>query len=110
MSTRRRASGSSSTAGGLPTLSPLGSEGDEIPEGRQHDHYELNDPEYFESLDGNVRPEVNGEERGKALDAKGSRAKWFRIYVLHLLFMWNLRTYEYASVSLIPQHLSKTYH
>lgn len=107
MSTRRRASGSSSTAGGLSTFSPLVGDGDEIPERRQHDNDELDDPEYFESLDDNEWPELNRGEHRKVLDAKSGRAKWFRIYVLHLLFMWNLRTYEYASVSLIPQRLSK---
>jgi hypothetical protein len=99
MSTRRRASGSSSSGGGLPTLSPVGIEGDENPEWRQYEHNGLDDPEYVEALDGNGRVEENVEEHRKALSAKTGRAKWFRIYVLHLLFMWNLRTYEYASVS-----------
>lgn len=27
------------------------------------------------------------------------RAKWWKIYALHFLFMWNIRTYEFASVS-----------
>ncbi|KIN01571.1 hypothetical protein OIDMADRAFT_121292 [Oidiodendron maius Zn] len=44
---------------------------------------------------------MNRGEHRKVLDAKSGRAKWFRIYVLHLLFMWNLRTYEYASIVLV---------
>jgi len=29
----------------------------------------------------------------------GERAKWWKIYTMHFMFMWNTRTYEYASVS-----------
>ena len=81
-----------------------GSEEDKDPDHRQHDHSEPDDPDYFESLDGHGLAEQNGGYEGKAPDAKKSgRARWFRIYVLHLLFMWNLRTHEYASVSSSPQ-------
>ncbi len=30
------------------------------------------------------------------------RMKWWKVYALHFLFMWNTRTYEYASVG--PLH------
>lgn len=102
MSSRRRASAGSSTEGGLPMHAHRGSEEDKDPDLRQYDHSELDDPEYFESLDGHGVHEQNGGDEGTALDAKSGRARWFRIYVLHLLFMWNLRTYEYASVSSNP--------
>ena len=36
----------------------------------------------------------------------GDRAKWWKVYALHFLFMWNTRMYEYASV-LSPIVLSK---
>jgi iron-regulated transporter 1 len=37
----------------------------------------------------------------------GERAKWWKVYALHLLFMWNSRTYEYVSVSYyLPTYLS----
>jgi len=26
------------------------------------------------------------------------RARWWKVYLMHFLFMWNSRTYEYASV------------
>lgn len=76
-----------------------GSEEDKDSDAGQHDHAELDDPEYFESLNGNRIIEEDGIDDGKVLDTKSARARWYRIYVLHLLFMWNLRTYEYASVS-----------
>ena len=31
---------------------------------------------------------------------EAGRSKWWKIYALHFLFMWNTRMYEYASVSL----------
>lgn len=30
---------------------------------------------------------------------QAERAKWWKVYLMHFLFMWNLRTYEYASAS-----------
>jgi hypothetical protein len=27
------------------------------------------------------------------------RSKWWKVYAMHFLFMWNSRTYEYVSVS-----------
>jgi hypothetical protein len=41
-----------------------------------------------------------GEVQTKAI-ARAQRWKWWKVYALHLLFMWNSRTYEYASVSQI---------
>jgi hypothetical protein len=99
MSTRRRASAGSSSESGLPMYVETGSEEDKDADAGQHDRAELDDPEYFESLNGNGIVEDDGLDDGKVLDTKTAGARWYRIYVLHLLFMWNLRTYEYASVS-----------
>jgi hypothetical protein len=30
---------------------------------------------------------------------QAERAKWWKVYLMHFLFMWNSRTYEYVSVS-----------
>jgi hypothetical protein len=40
------------------------------------------------------------EEENFTRDAsvKEERWKWWRVYALHFLFVWNTRTYEYASV------------
>lgn len=101
MSSRRRPSAGSPTEGGFPMFTPNGREEDkgheDIPP--HDDDSELGDPEYFESLVANSPAVQNRGEDTQALDAKSGRGRWFRIYVLHLLFMWNLRTYEYASVS-----------
>lgn len=110
MSTRRRASAGASSDGGLPTYRYAGSERDKDPDAREHDHGELDYHEYFEVLEDNGFAEQNGNEHGKALGVKSGTAQWFRIYVLHLLFMWNLRTYEYASVSSNPQTPVKAHH
>lgn len=105
MSTRRRASGSATSDGALLLHDYAGSEDNEDPE-RQHDHSELNNPEYFEFLDDNGIAESSEDGHGKTPGVKTGREKWYRIYVLHLLFMWNLRTYEFASVSLTTQRVS----
>jgi hypothetical protein len=38
-----------------------------------------------------------------SLEGKASswddRIKWWKVYVMHFLYMWNSRTYEYVSVS-----------
>jgi len=31
------------------------------------------------------------------------KSKWWTVYAMHFLFMWNSRTYEYVSVSQAPQ-------
>ncbi|TVY38510.1 Solute carrier family 40 member, partial [Lachnellula occidentalis] len=40
------------------------------------------------------------------------RAKWWKVYLMHFLFMWNSRTYEYASIFLVasafPNSLTAT--
>ncbi|TVY44297.1 Solute carrier family 40 member [Lachnellula subtilissima] len=40
------------------------------------------------------------------------RVKWWKVYLMHFLFMWNSRTYEYASIFLIasafPESLTAT--
>jgi hypothetical protein len=35
------------------------------------------------------------------LSLVGERMKWWRVFAMHFLFTWNVRTYEYASVSAI---------
>jgi len=34
-----------------------------------------------------------------SMSAQDEKEKWRKIYALHFLFMWNTRTYEFASVS-----------
>ena len=36
----------------------------------------------------------------------GERWKWWKVYAMHFLFMWNSRTYEYVSVSRLESKLS----
>lgn len=87
-----------------------GSEEDKDADAAQQDHAELADPEHFESLNGHRIIEEDGIDDRTVLDTKSARSRWYRIYVLHLLFMWNLRTYEYASVGWTPsapwQHIT----
>ena len=44
---------------------------------------------------------VEGEYGGASgkMSAQDEKEKWRKIYALHFLFMWNTRTYEFASVS-----------
>jgi hypothetical protein len=55
--------------------------------------------------------EQDGETLERRLPVE-KRTKWWKIYTLHLLFMWNTRTYEYASIVLVslafPQTLTAT--
>ncbi|TVY81125.1 Solute carrier family 40 member [Lachnellula suecica] len=48
---------------------------------------------------------------GTASGAIG-RSKWWRVYMMHFLFMWNSRTYEYVSIFLVafafPKSLTAT--
>lgn len=37
----------------------------------------------------------------KPFSRASDRMKWWKVYSLHFLFMWNMRTYEYASVSVV---------
>ena len=110
MSTRRRASGSSTTVEDgltLPRYSHSESE-DEEGDARPPDG-ELRDPEQFESLEGHGHAAANGDSWDKSRRVKSGREKLFRIYVMHLLFMWNSRTYEFASVSqahTLPKHVA----
>ena len=41
---------------------------------------------------GDIRQVRNSTSRAE------ERMKWWKVYALHFLFMWNTRTYEYASV------------
>lgn len=49
--------------------------------------------------------EIERKSRG------GERMKWWKVYAMHFLFMWNSRTYEYVSVSstrlITPQACTK---
>jgi hypothetical protein len=38
-------------------------------------------------------------ETGDQKTAWEERMKWWKVYALHFLFMWNSRTFEYVSVS-----------
>jgi hypothetical protein len=38
-------------------------------------------------------------ETGHGKTAWEERMKWWKVYTLHFLFMWNSRTFEYVSVS-----------
>lgn len=45
------------------------------------------------SEEDSVRESKNTSSRAQ------EKMKWWKVYALHFLFMWNTRTYEYASVS-----------
>lgn len=36
--------------------------------------------------------------RDRGSTSTSERRKWWRVYAMHFLFMWNIRTYEYVSV------------
>jgi hypothetical protein len=42
---------------------------------------------------------LSGYPNRQSRSKRGERWKWWKMYTLHFLFMWNTRTYEYASVS-----------
>jgi len=44
----------------------------------------------------NLAPE--SEEIGRKLSRTEERKKWWKVYALHFLFVWNTRGYEFASV------------
>jgi hypothetical protein len=39
---------------------------------------------------------------GEKTSSWDERMKWWKLYSMHFLFMWNSRTFEYVSVSLYP--------
>lgn len=43
---------------------------------------------------------ISTEEGGERRTSWEERMKWWKVYALHFLFMWNSRTFEYVSVSL----------
>ena len=43
--------------------------------------------------------EMSSEHDGDGRTSWEERMKWWKIYALHFLFMWNSRTFEYVSVS-----------
>lgn len=46
---------------------------------------------------------LNGSPEGRLMDGwEDEQSKWWKLYVLHFLFMWNMRTYEFATVGNIP--------
>ena len=49
----------------------------------------------LESSVNGLSSEGNGEQGTKWEE----RLKWWKVYALHFLFMWNSRTFEYVSVS-----------
>jgi len=42
---------------------------------------------------------MSSELGGKKRTSWEDRMKWWKVYALHFLFMWNSRTFEYVSVS-----------
>jgi hypothetical protein len=59
------------------------------------------DDAFVEELEGARESEIwNGlQARKLSYLGRDERWKWWKVYALHFLFMWNTRTYEYASVS-----------
>lgn len=54
-------------------------------------------------LQGSNEAEIlNGfQNRKPSYSTKDEKWKWWKVYALHFLFMWNTRTYEYASILLV---------
>lgn len=50
---------------------------------------------------GNGFAGLNGNSDGpklRKMTSREERMKWWRVYAMHFLFMWNSRTFEYVSV------------
>lgn len=61
-------------------------------EGRRYSQETINE---LESSVSGMSSEMGGEKR----TSWEERMKWWKVYALHFLFMWNSRTFEYVSVS-----------
>jgi hypothetical protein len=54
--------------------------------------------ETVDELDSSISG-LSSEMGGERRTSWEERAKWWKVYALHFLFMWNSRTFEYVSVS-----------
>jgi len=59
------------------------------------------EPRYSQETIDELESSVSGisSELGGKRTSWGERMKWWKVYALHFLFMWNSRTFEYVSVS-----------
>jgi len=55
----------------------------------------------MDELDSSVSG-MSSEHGGGGKTSWEERMKWWKVYALHFLFMWNSRTFEYVSVN-VPQ-------
>lgn len=60
--------------------------------GREKESFEMFEEDDFMSI-------LSVEGKVSSWD---ERTKWWKVYAMHFLYMWNSRTYEYVSVS--PDH------
>ena len=94
---RRRSNGSSITS------DDTFMKGEEALAKSTHDNEAVDDDERFNNeadtrLNGGSMRRDN-ESVNEKISAQDEKEKWRKIYALHFLFMWNTRTYEFASVS-----------
>lgn len=81
----------------------------ESPRLRHHEHDHDHDHDIFSpsedelNLDERVRDWNENTDLGFVFGEKRlgweERMKWYKVYAMHFLFMWNSRTFEYVSVS-----------
>jgi hypothetical protein len=67
-------------------------------EGKKYSQETIDDLE--SSLSG-----MSSESGGAKMTSWEERMKWWKVYALHFLFMWNSRTFEYVSVSFTSSSL-----
>ena len=102
---RRRSSASSTSLGTALNDGRVGAENGglgRVPDRESEDESDEDegkirrDP-HFEEVE-TLNGSANGHVKVKTT-LKDERWKWWKVYAMHFLFMWNSRTYEYVSVS-----------
>jgi hypothetical protein len=56
-----------------------------------------NSEETIDELESSISG-ISSEGSGEGRSSWEERMKWWKVYALHFLFMWNSRTFEYVSV------------
>lgn len=62
-----------------------------------------NSEETIDDLESSISG-LSSEEEEKGRTSWEERLKWWKVYALHFLFMWNSRTFEYVSVSSLKSY------